>query len=109
MTKPDINSAHLYLRERWPKLAGIFKADTGNSLELLFVHRTPEEQLGLFKKGREILSIDSIGYVTSRVTDSKSVVTDCDGFGKRSQHNYFPSRAIDVCVKEPNGRIKIGK
>lgn len=43
--------------------------------------RTPSEQLALYKKGR---------------TEPGRRVTSKDGYQKKSQHNYSPSRAVDV-------------
>lgn len=53
-------------------------------------HRTPEEQFELFKKGRE--KID--GWW--QVLDKSKVVTNVDGSTKKSKHNYYPSKAVDV-------------
>lgn len=53
-------------------------------------HRTPEEQFELFKKGRERID----GWWT--VTDKSKVVTNLDGTTKKSKHNYYPSKAVDV-------------
>lgn len=53
-------------------------------------HRTPEEQFELFKKGRE--KID--GWW--KVVDKSKVVTNVDGSTKKSKHNYYPSKAVDV-------------
>ena len=53
-------------------------------------HRTPEEQFELFKKGRERVD----GWWT--VTDKSKVVTNLDGTTKKSKHNYYPSKAVDV-------------
>lgn len=53
-------------------------------LELTSVHRTPEEQQALYAKGR---------------TAPGQKVTNIDGVNKKSNHNYLPSRAIDVVVK----------
>jgi peptidoglycan L-alanyl-D-glutamate endopeptidase CwlK len=44
-------------------------------------YRTIEEQQELYKKGRVYPGLK---------------VTDCDGVKKRSKHNFFPSRAVDV-------------
>lgn len=57
---------------------------------VIYGHRTPEEQFELFKKGRE--KVD--GWWT--VVDKSKVVTNLDGTTKKSKHNYFPSKAVDV-------------
>jgi len=53
-------------------------------------HRTYEEQFELFKKGRERVD----GWWT--VIDKSKVVTNLDGNTKKSMHNYYPSKAVDV-------------
>ena len=51
-------------------------------------HRTPAEQLELFKKGRK--------YHNGKWVKVGKTVTDKDGTYKKSKHNYFPSLAIDI-------------
>jgi len=53
-------------------------------------HRSPEEQFELFKKGRENKNFKWV------VVDKSKVVTNIDGRAKKSNHNYLPSRAVDV-------------
>jgi hypothetical protein len=53
-------------------------------------HRTPEEQLELFKKGRQEI------FESWQIVDKKAVVTYKDGFKRLSNHNYTPSRAADL-------------
>lgn len=55
---------------------------------VIYGHRTPEEQFELFKKGRE--KKDSWGVKTGKT------VTNLDGSIKKSKHNYYPSKAVDV-------------
>ena len=57
---------------------------------VIYGHRTPEEQFELFKNGRE--KVDG-GWT---VVDKSKVVTNLDGTTKKSKHNYFPSKAVDV-------------
>lgn len=57
---------------------------------VIYGHRNPEEQFELFKKGRE--KVD--GWWT--VIDKSKVVTNLDGTTKKSRHNYYPSKAVDV-------------
>lgn len=57
---------------------------------VIYGHRTPEEQFELFKKGRTRVD----GWWT--VTDKSKVVTNLDGTTKKSRHNYYPSKAVDV-------------
>lgn len=55
---------------------------------VIYGHRTPEEQFELFKKGRE--KKDGWWVKTGKV------VTNLDGTTKKSKHNYYPSKAVDV-------------
>lgn len=57
---------------------------------VIYGHRTPEEQFELFKKGRERID----GWW--KIVDKSKVVTNLDGYTKKSKHNYFPSKAVDV-------------
>lgn len=59
---------------------------------VVYGHRTPEEQFELYKKGREYVE-QSGKWV---VFFPKKVVTNCDGFQIKSNHNEFPSHAVDV-------------
>lgn len=57
---------------------------------VLYGHRTKEEQFELYRQGREL-----VGGVW-KITEPKNVVTNLDGKLKISEHNYKPSRAIDI-------------
>lgn len=57
---------------------------------VLYGHRTPEEQFELFKKGREFVDGEW------EIANKKEVVTYCDGYIVKSNHNYDPSRAVDI-------------
>jgi len=57
---------------------------------IVYGHRSPELQLDLFKQGRKQ---DSSGKWI--IVDKSKVVTYCDGTSNKSDHNYYPSRAID--------------
>ncbi|MBD3841420.1 MAG: M15 family metallopeptidase [Campylobacterales bacterium] len=56
--------------------------------KVLYGHRTPEEQLKLFKKGRK--------YYNGKWVKVGKTVTDKDGTIRKSKHNFFPSQAIDI-------------
>jgi peptidoglycan L-alanyl-D-glutamate endopeptidase CwlK len=53
-------------------------------------HRTPEEQFNLFQIGRKEVNGKWI------IADKSTVVTYCDGYEKKSKHNYSPSKAVDI-------------
>jgi peptidoglycan L-alanyl-D-glutamate endopeptidase CwlK len=57
---------------------------------VIYGHRTPEEQLELFKNGRALINGSWV------ITERDKVVTNCDGYSKKSKHNYYPSKAVDV-------------
>ena len=57
---------------------------------IVFGHRTPEEQFELYKKGRT----NKNGYW--EIENKTKIVTNCDGFDIKSDHNQFPSIAVDV-------------
>lgn len=57
---------------------------------ILFGYRTPEEQLELFKKGRSLINNKWV------IINKKKVVTYKDGYEKKSNHNFLPSRAVDI-------------
>lgn len=65
---------------------------------IIYGQRTPEEQLELFEKGR--LKLED-RYI---ITDKKKVVTNCDGYKIKSNHNYSPSRAVDSLPYPINGK-----
>jgi len=53
-------------------------------------HRPPEEQFELYKKGRKEVNGEWV------IVDKSKVVTYKDGTIKKSKHNEFPSKAVDV-------------
>jgi len=57
---------------------------------IIYGHRTPEEQFKLYKKGRH--QINGRWYIKDR----SKVVTYRDGILKSSDHNCYPSLAVDV-------------
>lgn len=94
MSTPNINDACLAIRDKWEEIKNeFFKRAPGKYLVLTTVHRTPEVQLTLFKKGRKQLPNGE--WV---ITDKSQVVTNVDGYTNIGAHNFKPSRAIDVCV-----------
>ena len=55
---------------------------------VLYGYRTPEEQFELYKKGRKL--------VDGKWVKVGTTVTNLDGKAKKSNHNYNPSRAVDI-------------
>lgn len=100
MPSRDIADCVQELQTKWPLLQEEFRKQfPGWGIELTCSHRPVEEQFELFKKGRR--ESDG-GWV---VADAKAVVTYVDGRTRLSEHNYKPSRAIDVLIKKPDGKI----
>lgn len=94
MPTKDINDAAKPIRDNWETIKNeFFKLNPGKYLVITCVHRSPDEQLELFKKGRT-LGADGKWYVQ----DKAKIVTNVDGISVLGAHNYKPSRAIDVAV-----------
>lgn len=55
---------------------------------VIYGYRSPEEQLALFKQGREL--------VKGKYVVVGKTVTNLDGYTKKSRHNSNPSEAVDV-------------
>jgi len=55
---------------------------------VIFGYRTPEEQFEIWKEGRK--EINGKWHVMGDIRTYK------DGYNELSNHNYYPSRAIDV-------------
>lgn len=91
-TSRNIKDAHPYLRQKWPMIQAAYKQATGKDLFLTCTHRSVEDQQALYAQGR---------------TKPGKIVTKVDGVTKRSQHNFYPSRAIDVCVDEDPDVLKV--
>jgi len=58
-------------------------------------HRSPETQKELFKKGRIFVDGQWV------VVDEDKVITNADGYIKKSNHNYLPSLAADIFAYVP--------
>ena len=57
-------------------------------ISIQFGHRTVQEQQELFAKGRKL--------VNGKWIKVGKTVTNMDGVVKKSMHNYYPSKAIDI-------------
>jgi peptidoglycan L-alanyl-D-glutamate endopeptidase CwlK len=79
----DITHCHIYLQTRWPALLKLFREKTNMDLIITCTWRSEEEQLRLWKQGR---------------TEPGKIVTNIDGYTKKSMHNFFPSKALDVAI-----------
>lgn len=80
----DIKHAHPVLAKRFLDVQTAYEADyPGRKLFISCSFRAPEEQRRLYAQGR---------------TAPGQIVTNCDGFQKKSNHNHFPARALDLAV-----------
>jgi peptidoglycan L-alanyl-D-glutamate endopeptidase CwlK len=57
---------------------------------VVYGYRKSEEQMDLWKQGRAYIKDEWV------ITDRTKIVTYCDGYAKKSKHNYMPSQAVDV-------------
>jgi hypothetical protein len=99
MPSRNINDCVPELQEAWPKLKAMFeKKWKGWTLVLACTHRTPEEQFEEFKKGREKQNGKWV------VTEHSRVTTNRDGDSIKSLHNFYPAKAFDVALVNPQGK-----
>jgi hypothetical protein len=61
------------------------------------VHRTPDEQFEVFKRGRKF------NPATGKFEKVGTTFTPLDGFNKRSRHNALGAQAMDIVLFKPNG------
>ena len=57
---------------------------------IIYGYRSPAIQMELFKAGRELKNDEWT------ITDKSKIVTYCDGYNKKSNHNHDPSMAVDA-------------
>jgi len=88
----DIVHCHPYLRIRWPELLRLYQEKTGNDLIITCTWRSVREQQRLFRQGR--------------VADGP-IVTNIDGRDRKSNHNIYPARALDVAVNRNTDEKKV--
>ena len=58
--------------------------------KVIYGHRGVKEQFSLFKQGRK--KVNGVWVIENK----KDIITYCDGYEKKSEHRFSPSRAIDV-------------
>lgn len=97
----DPRYLHPYIAGNLQQILDAIKAKlpAGHTVRLISAHRTPQDQFELFKKGRTFRN----GSWTK--PGPGSVVTNLDGFVKKSRHNYFPATAFDVGIFNGNSYI----
>lgn len=91
----DLNLCHPELQRRILALKADFEAKTGMQLFFTCTWRSAEAQAELYMIGR-------------RGVKGEKRVTWIDGKDKKSLHNFYPSRAIDVAVDvDPGIGVKV--
>ena len=84
MPSIDLQSCEPRLREGFLKAKRAYEQDhAGAVLRVTCTHRSVQEQQVLYAQGR---------------SGPGRIVTQVDGGKQLSNHNHFPSRAIDFCV-----------
>lgn len=64
----------------------------------IYGYRNQELQFELFKRGR--IEKNGVWVVENKLL----VITNCDGYIKKSNHNFLPSKAIDIAPYPINWR-----
>ncbi len=72
---------------------------------VIFGHRDVDLQQELFEKGRVLKNnaMDPKEYDSWKIVNKRKVVTYLNGHTKKSNHNYQPSKAIDIIPFPFNG------
>ena len=79
-----LGDAHPALQEAWLHILDEYNGQNpGKTLIITCVHRSEEEQALLYAQGR---------------TKPGQIVTNIDGETQKSNHNHYPSRALDFAV-----------
>ena len=83
---------HPFIAKRLSSILDAINAQlpSGHEAKLISAHRTPADQLNLFKQGRT--------FKNGTWVKTGSVVTNLDGYIKRSRHNYLPCTAFDTGI-----------
>ena len=80
----DLGMADPRLITLWPDILASYRmAHPGHDAILTCTYRSPAEQAALYAKGRTVPG---------------QIVTNCDGVRTLSNHNHFPSLALDFCI-----------
>lgn len=92
----DPQYLHPYLYHRFEKilLAIQSRLPTGHTAKIIATHRSPEDQFLLFKQGRT--------FRNGSWVRTGAIVTQLDGFVKKSRHNGLPATAFDTGIFSNN-------
>jgi len=94
MPSTSLQDADKGLREKYITLRDEYqRLHPGHTLVITCTHRSPEEQLAAYAKGRSLRDGKWV------VEDGSKIVTQLSGQpGQESRHNMKPARALDVAV-----------
>lgn len=89
---------HPLLQRDLPLIIETIKAKLpqGFKVKLISAHRTPADQFELYKKGRT--------FSNGEWRKTGSVVTNMDGYNKKSRHNFLPATAFDIGIFNEAGQ-----
>ncbi len=92
----DPQYLHPYLYHRFEKilLAIQSRLPAGHTAKIIATHRSPEDQFLLFKQGRT--------FRNGSWVRTGAIVTQLDGFVKKSRHNGLPATAFDTGIFSNN-------
>lgn len=83
-SRSKLETAHEDLQKVFNRVVKIFDNT------IIYGHRSPEEQFELYKKGRKLVDRKWV------IEDKGKIVTYKDGYEKKSEHNEYPSLAVDA-------------
>lgn len=95
----DPKYLHPYLFSRLNNITQAIEATlpAGYTAKLISAYRSPEDQFRLYQQGRT--------FRNGSWVKTGAVVTNLDGFIKKSRHNYLPATAFDVGIFKDNTYI----
>lgn len=88
----DPKYLHPYLFVRLKDITTAVEATlpAGYTTKLISAHRSPEDQFRLYQQGRT--------FRNGSWVKTGAIVTNLDGFIKKSRHNYLPATAFDIGI-----------
>jgi peptidoglycan L-alanyl-D-glutamate endopeptidase CwlK len=92
----DPQYLHPYLFSRLKNIIAAVETNLppGYTARLISAYRSPEDQFRLYQQGRT--------FRNGSWAKTGAVVTNLDGFIKKSRHNYLPATALDLGIFKDN-------
>ncbi len=86
----DARYLHPYLSARLNKITAAVEAllPADHTARLISAYRSPEDQFRLYQQGRT--------FRNGSWVKTGAIVTNLDGFIRKSRHNYLPATAFDI-------------